>query len=115
MSWVCPCQLGGAQASLPNITFYPALLAGLFWVFSPPLVPLLGLAYAWRHRRDAVGRYTLLVLVLSLLVFAVYFYQGTRFMAGPATVLTVLAAVWLAELAGSAWRRWIPPPAALPS
>jgi 4-amino-4-deoxy-L-arabinose transferase-like glycosyltransferase len=115
MSWVCPCELGGAQASLPNITFYPALLAGLFWVFSPPLVPLLGLAYAWRHRRDAVGRYTLLVLVLSLLVFAVYFYQGTRFMAGPATVLTVLAAVWLAELAVSAWRGWIPPPAALPS
>jgi hypothetical protein len=104
-SWVCPCQVGGPQASMPNLTFYPMLLAGMFWVFSPPLVPLLGLVYAWRHRREAIGRYTLLVTFLSLLVFSVYFYQGTRFMAGPATLLTVLASVWLAELAAQLWRR----------
>jgi hypothetical protein len=90
---------------MPNLTFYPMLLAGMFWVFSPPLVPLLGLVYAWRHRREAIGRYTLLVTFLSLLVFSVYFYQGTRFMAGPATLLTVLASVWLAELAAQLWRR----------
>lgn len=101
---VCPCQLGGPQASLPNLTFYPLLLASLFWVFSPPLVPLLGLIYAWRRRRDPIGRYALAVTALSLLVFEFYFYQGTRFMAGPATVLTVLASVWLAELAGQLWR-----------
>jgi hypothetical protein len=105
LSGVCPCQLGGPQASMPNLTFYPALLAGLFWVFSPPLIPLLGLVYAWRHRRDAIGRYTLLVTGLSLLVFGVYFYQGTRFMAGPATLLTILASVWLADLAAQFWRR----------
>jgi hypothetical protein len=45
---VCPCQVGGPQNSMSNLTFYPALLAGLFWVYSPPLVPLLGLVYAWR-------------------------------------------------------------------
>jgi 4-amino-4-deoxy-L-arabinose transferase-like glycosyltransferase len=105
LNWVCPCQLGGPQASMPNLTLYPTLLAGMFWVFSPPLVPLLGLIYAWRHRREAIGRYTLLVTFISLLVFGVYFYQGTRFMAGPATLLTVLASVWLAELAARVWRR----------
>ncbi len=105
LSWICPCQLGGPQASMPNLTFYPTLLAGGFWVFSPPLIPLLGLVYAWRHRREAIGRYTLLVTFLSLLVFGVYFYQGTRFMAGPATLLTVLASVWLAEITAQLWRR----------
>lgn len=112
LSGVCPCQLGGPQASMPNLTFYPALLVGLFWVFSPPLIPLLGLVYAWRHRHEAIGRYTLLVTFLSLLVFGVYFYQGTRFMAGPATLLTVLASVWLAELASQLWRRLRRPDAA---
>jgi hypothetical protein len=106
LNWVCPCQIGGPQASMPNLTFYPTLLLGVFWVFSPPLVPLLGLVYAWRHRRDAIGRYTLIVTLLSLLVFGVYFYQGTRFMAGPATLLTVLASVWAAELAARGWRGW---------
>jgi hypothetical protein len=106
LSWVCPCQVGGPQAAMPNLTFYPTLLAGLFWVFSPPLVPLLGLAYAWRHRRETIGKYTLLVTFLSLLVYGLYFYQGTRFMAAPATLLTVLASVWLAELAAQLWRRW---------
>jgi hypothetical protein len=106
LSWVCPCQVGGPQASMPNLTFYPTLLVGLFWVFSPPLVPLLGLVYAWRRRREAIGRYALLVTFLSLAIFGLYFYQGTRFMAGPATLLTVLASVWLAELATQLWRRW---------
>lgn len=99
VDWVCACRPGRTQAELPNLTFYPLLLAGGFWVFSPPLVPLFGLAYAWRRRREAVARYALAVTGISLVVFDVYFYQATRFMAGPATVLTVLASVWLAELA----------------
>lgn len=52
LDWTCPCQVGGPQSSLPNLAFYPALLAGLFWVFSPPLIPLIGLIYSWRRRRD---------------------------------------------------------------
>lgn len=105
LSSICPCQLGGPQASMPNLAFYPALLAGIFWVFSPPLVSLLGLVYAWQHRREAIGRYVLIVTFLSLLLFGVYFDQGTRFMAGPATLLTVLASVWLADLTAQLWRR----------
>ena len=81
------------------------MLAGVFWVFSPPLIPLLGLVYAWRRRRDAIGRYTLVVTASTLLLFEFYYYQGTRFMAGPATLLIVLASVWLAELGGQLWRR----------
>jgi hypothetical protein len=88
---------------MSNLTFYPALLASLFWIFSPPLVPLLGLVYAWRHRRDAVGRYTLVVVALTFVVFLFYHYQGARFMAAPATLLVVLASVWLAERAEWLW------------
>jgi hypothetical protein len=105
LRFVCPCQNGGPQASLSNLAFYPALLAGLFWVYSPPLIPLLGLAYAWLHRRDPIGRYTLTVTSLSFLILLVYHFQGTRFMAGPATLLLVMAAVWLAELVERAWGR----------
>jgi 4-amino-4-deoxy-L-arabinose transferase-like glycosyltransferase len=108
LNFVCPCQIGGPQGSMPNLTFYPVLLASLFWVFSPPLVPLLGLVYAWRRRREAVGRYTLVVTALSLLVFLFYHFQGTRFVAGPATLLMVLASVWLADLGGQLWRRYRP-------
>ena len=110
LNWVCPCQVGGPQDSLPNLTFYPFLLTGAFWVFSPPVVPVLGLVYAWRRRRDAIGRYTLIVTALTLLLFEIYYYQGTRFMAGPATLLIVMASVWLAELAGKLGRRVVPDP-----
>jgi hypothetical protein len=88
---------------MSNLIFYPALLASLFWVFSPPLVPLLGFVYAWRHRRDAVGRYTLVVVALTFVVYLFYHYQGARFMAAPATLLVVLASVWLAERAEWLW------------
>jgi len=105
LSWICPCQVGGSQSSLPNLAFYPLLLLSAFWVFSPPLIPLAGLLYAWRRRRDAVGRYTLVVVALSLILFIFYQYQGTRFMAGPATLLLVLASVWLAKQSELLWRR----------
>lgn len=105
LDFVCPCQIGGPQNSMSNLAFYPALLAGMFWVYSPPFVPLLGLLYAWRHRRDAIGRYTLTVTVLSLLVLVFYQFQGTRFLAGAATLLVVLASVCLAELGEWLWSR----------
>lgn len=104
LNFVCPCQIGGPQNSMSNLTFYPALLAGLFWVFSPPLIPLLGLVYAWRRRSEAIGRFTLTVTGLSFLVLLFYHFQGTRFVAAPATLLVVLASVWLAELANRLWQ-----------
>ena len=90
---------------MSNLAFYPSLLASLFWVYSPPLVPLMGLVYAWRRRREAIARYVLIVTALSLLIFLFYHYQGTRFIAGPATLLIVLASVWLAELGERLWQR----------
>lgn len=104
-NWICPCQVGGPQNSMSNLAFYPSLLASLFWVYSPPLVPLMGLVYAWRRRREAIARYVLIVTALSLLIFLFYHYQGTRFIAGPATLLIVLASVWLAELGERLWQR----------
>ena len=78
LNWICPCQPGGPQASLPNFTFYPLQLASVFWVFSPPFVPLLGLLYAWRRRSEPVARYALMVTGLSLIVFIPYLYQETK-------------------------------------
>lgn len=103
LDFVCPCQIGGPQGSMSNLSFYPALLSGLFWVYSPPLIPLIGLAYAWRQRREAISRYTLTVTGLTLLILLFYRFQGTRFLAAPETLLIVLAGVWLAELAEKAW------------
>jgi 4-amino-4-deoxy-L-arabinose transferase-like glycosyltransferase len=102
---VCGCGVEGARSSLANLPFYPLVLAGVLWIFSPPLVPLAGLVYAWRRRREPVGRYALVLTGLSLVLFWCYRFQGARFVAGPATVLTVLAAVALAEHAGRAWPR----------
>ncbi len=102
---VCGCGVEGADASPANLPFYPLVLAGVIWIFSPPLVPLVGLVYAWRRRRDPVGRYALVVTGLSLLLFWCYRFQGARFVAGPATVLTVLASVALAAGAGKVWPR----------
>jgi len=102
-NWTCPCRVGGPQDSMSNLAFYPALLASLYWIYSPPLVPLLGLFYAWRRRREAIARYALLVTALTFVVFLFYHFQGARFMSGPATLLLVLASVWLAELAGRLW------------
>jgi 4-amino-4-deoxy-L-arabinose transferase-like glycosyltransferase len=104
VSFVCPCQVGGPQASLPNLTFYPLVLTGIFWIFSPPLIPLLGVAYAWRTRRDPVGRYALLLVAANLALFEIYQFQAARFIAGPATVLLVLACVWLAQVCERVWR-----------
>jgi hypothetical protein len=106
LRFVCPCQVGGPQNSMSNLAFYPALLAGLFWVYSPPLVPLIGLAFAWLRRREPVGRYSLTVTALTFLVFLFYHFQGTRFMAAPATLLVVLAGVGVAEFAERIWLKY---------
>lgn len=97
MQWVCPCPVGGPQASISNIFFYPLVLSGIFWTFAPPLATLCGLFYLWRQRRDAVSQFTILVIGLSLLLFTFYFHQGTRFMAAPATLLVVFSALNLAR------------------
>jgi hypothetical protein len=42
-----------------------------------------------------VGRYALILVVANVLLFDFYLFQASRFMAGPASVLVVLAAVAL--------------------
>ncbi len=100
MQWVCPCPIGGSQAAIRNIFFYPSVLLGLFWTFAPPLITLCGIFYLWKHRHEAAANFTLWVTGLSLLLFTFYFHQGTRFMAGPATLLLIFSAVSLAQWIG---------------
>lgn len=99
MSWVCPCVVGGPQVSLPNVVFYPFVLAGLFWLFSPPFFTIPGLVYAWRSRSEVVPRLALSLTALNLLLFIFYRYQGARFVAGPATLLVILSSVALVRWA----------------
>ncbi|MBA3573273.1 MAG: hypothetical protein H0W34_15165 [Pyrinomonadaceae bacterium] len=91
--WMCPCSIGGPQATLPNILFYPAILLGTFWIFAPPFVTLLGLVYVWTERRETAAKFTLWLTMMSLMLYTFYFHQGTRFMAAPATLLLIYAAV----------------------
>lgn len=100
MQWVCPCPVGGPQAALPSIVYYPAVLIGLFWLFAPPFITLLGLGYVWKHRREAAPGFAFCLSILSLIFYTVYFYQGARFIAAPATLLAVYASVVLAHWIG---------------
>src|SRR4029450_9729258 len=58
LRWVCPCGEGGPQAAMSNLSFYPAVLLGLFWIFVPPLLPIIGLLYAWENRAAVSVRFT---------------------------------------------------------
>jgi hypothetical protein len=97
LQWICPCPTGGPQATAPDVLLYPAVLLGLFWTFTPPLVTLVGLAYLWSRRQVPGSRFTLAFVALSLAFYCVYFYQGTRFMAAPATLLAIYSGVGLAH------------------
>jgi hypothetical protein len=97
---VCPCPLGGPQAAMSNLAYYPSIVLGLFWIFAPPLVSIVGLVYAWRHRGELVVRFGLLVIALNLVFFVFYFYQGARFMAAPATLLAVFASAEVGKWIG---------------
>lgn len=97
LQWLCPCPGDSPQGVLPNLVYYPMVLLGLFWVFTPPLVPLVGLVYAWRHRAQVPYRYVLCTVGLSLVMFELYFYQAARFMAGPASLLAVASGAAMAD------------------
>jgi hypothetical protein len=82
---------------LPNGIFYPSVLLGLFWVFSPPLLSLVGCVHLWRHRRETPALFASWVVVLTLTLHTFYRFQGARFMAPPATLLTVVTGIALAQ------------------
>jgi hypothetical protein len=96
MRWACPCPPGGSQVAFSHFVFYPAVLLGVFWVFAPPLVSIIGLLHLWRHRRAPPVAVAMWIIVFTVGLYAVHFYQSERFMAAPATLLTVFAAVALA-------------------
>ena len=91
---------GGPQNDFPNYIFYPAVLGGVFWVFTPPFLSVLGLWSYWRDRNRPEARFALVLCGISLLFFCCYFYQGTRFMAASVSALLAGAvtriARWLA-------------------
>lgn len=93
----CPCPVGGALKNLPNIVFYPALTAGLFWIFTPPLVSAVGLIQLWRRRSERPARFAMLVVALNLLILLFYFYQGARLFAPAAALLVIFAAEGLSD------------------
>jgi hypothetical protein len=108
MQWVCPCPVGGPEAALPNLFFYLAILLGFFWLFTPPFTTLLGLGYVWKHRNEAAPAFTLWLTIFSLVFYAFYVAQGSRFMAAPVTLLVVYSSVVVAQWAKqrTSWDRW---------
>ena len=102
MQRACPCPEAGPQLALPNIILYPAVLAGFFWIFSPPLVTVAALFYFWRRWRDPPVTAALSIIVLTFVLYVGHVYQSERFVASPAVLLTVFAAVAIAERS-SAW------------
>ena len=96
--WTCPCLPGGPEASMPNVLFYPFVLLGMFWIYAPPLATLPGLVYAFVRWREPESRFVLAVTTMTLLAYMFFFYQGSRFMAPPSTLLVVLSSVALARV-----------------
>jgi hypothetical protein len=92
---MCPCGDGGAQAALSNLVFYPSVLLGLFWIFAPPPVLILGFVRLWEIRHELAARFVAWLIGLNLLFFLFYFWQGARFMAAPATLLGIFGVVKL--------------------
>jgi hypothetical protein len=103
-SFVCPCGVGGSMAALRNIVFYPSVLAGLFWVFAPPLSGVVGLIQMVRERSTPAARYGLLTVALNLAVVLFYFDQAARFVAPAASLLLVYSATGIAAFLDWAWR-----------
>jgi hypothetical protein len=97
LQFVCPCPPGGPQSALPNILFYPAMLFGLFWTISPPLLNAVGLYGLIRRRREPTARFTFLVIASQLLLLSTYFYQATRFIAAPTTLLLIFSTAEIAR------------------
>lgn len=83
----------GAQ----NWVFYPAVLLGIVWIYMPPLVSIVGLAYGWRHRTDPAVRYALLTMIGTVVIYCFYQYQAARMVAAPASLLLVLTACGFAR------------------
>jgi hypothetical protein len=111
-----PVHGGAAQAwQLPNLAFYSLELLGADSFLFRPGVGLIGLlgAIVFAARPPPIGafsRFTLACTVLTLATYLPYFYQSGRFLAAPAALLSVVAAVTIARFI-QAWalRRRVSP------
>jgi len=118
VAWVCPCPDDDPLVAFPSIVFYPLVLLGVFWIFTPPLTTVPGLIEIGRRWREAAPGYAVWLTILTVLFYLIYFYQGARFVAGPATVLAVYSGVaiarWIERLAATGLRREAPAPSDAP-
>ena len=109
----------GVIGLLANVWFYPLIVIGVSAVFGPPLVTLVGLIAVVRRWRWRSSRFTLVLIVLTVLVFLPNLGQDPRYMAG--TDMVLLA--WAGAAAVFFWRwlflryeeplsryRWLPRP-----
>ena len=94
----------GVVGLLPNLWFYPLMILGFSAIFGPPWLSLVGLVGAARWWRQREALFTLLLVVLTVLIYAPNFNQDPRFMAGSCYVLTawalaafVYAARWMRQ------------------
>lgn len=99
------CARVGMIGSLPSWLFYPMAVIGFFGIFSPPFVSVIGLVSAARSWREPVARLVLLTSIVTVLFFLPYFFQSGRFMAAPAMMLVVYAAVGIAGMVTDLGRR----------
>jgi len=92
----------GIISLLPNIWFYPLMLLGFSTVFGPPWLTLLGLVAAawWWRQREA--QFTLLLAVLTAIIYMPNYGQDPRFLAGPCYLLTAWALAAVVHIA-----RWV--------
>lgn len=97
MNWTCPCDDFGPMGESSNLVFYPASLAGLFWVYYPPLFGVAGALYILKFRAIEVVRFAGIVVALNLLMMIFYFYQGIRLVAPSGVILTVFGGAALSK------------------
>ncbi len=98
MRWTCPCDEFGPMGKASNLVFYPAVVLGLYWIYFPPLFPLLAVPELSRRRGTVAARFAALVVVGNVTMMLPYFYQAARFVAPAAVVVLPYASAAVARL-----------------
>jgi hypothetical protein len=104
LRWTCPCPEDDPILAFRPVTFYPLVLFGMFWIFTPPLTTVPGLIELWRQRREPPAQFVIWLTAITLVLHLFYFYLAARFMAGPATLLAIYSGVAVSRWAA----RWEP-------
>jgi 4-amino-4-deoxy-L-arabinose transferase-like glycosyltransferase len=117
-------ESGAVRSALPNWEFFPSVLIGAGgWVM--PGLALLGGLGLWRHRAERPARLAAWVVVATLAVHLVYYFQSARFLLSAACVLVIYGGVAVSDIVRAALtpkhgrppaadRRHLLPPSATP-